>query len=133
MEDKRNHIDFELVDNEVRYDKCVNNPTFISRLIINENLVGVEKTKAKLKLDNPVFLGMTILDLSKLHMYKFYYDVSKKKYNENIKLIYTDTDSYVVQTMTDDVCKGFNEIKQHMDLATIHLNIRALTKLMQRS
>ena len=116
MEDKRNHMDFELVDNEVRYEKCVNNPTFKNRFVINENLVGVEKTKAKLKLDKPIFLGMTILDLSKLHMYQFYYDVLKK-YNENIKLIYTDTDSYVIQTMTGDVYKDFNEIKQHMDFS----------------
>ena len=117
MEDKRNHMDFELVDNEVRYEKCVNNPTFKNRFIINENLVGVEKTKAKLKLDKPIFLGMSILDLSKLHMYQFYYDVLKKKYNENIKLVYTDTDSYVIQTMTDDVYKDFNDIRQHMDFS----------------
>ena len=95
--------------------------------------MGVEKTKAKLKLDKPIFLGMSILDLSKLHMYQFYYDVLKKKYNENIKLVYTDTDSYVIQTMTDDVYKDFNEIKQHMDFSDYHLNIRALTKLIKRS
>ena len=117
MEDKRNHMDFELVDNEFRYEKCVNNPTFKNRFILNENLVGVEETKAKLKLDKPIFLGMTILDLSKFHMYQFYYDVLKKKYNENIKLVYTDTDSYVIQTMTDDVYKDFNDIKQHMDFS----------------
>ena len=45
-------------------------------------------------------------------MYQFYYGVLKKKYNENIKLIYTDTDSYVIQTMTGDVYKDFNEIKR---------------------
>ena len=82
-----------------------------------KNLVGVEKTKAQLKLDKPIFLGMSILDSSKLHMCQLYYDVLKKKYNENIKLKYTDTDSYVVQTMTDDVYKDFNEIKQHMDFS----------------
>ena len=78
MEDKRNHMDFELVNTEVRHEKCVNNPTFKNRFIIKENLVGVERTKAKLKLDKPVFLGMSILDLSKLHMWQFYYDVLKK-------------------------------------------------------
>ena len=117
MEDKRKHMDFELVDNDVRYEKCVNNPTFKNRFIINENLVGVEKTKSVLKLDKPIFLGMTILDLSKLHMYEFYYGVLKKKYNENIKLIYTDTDSYVIQTFTDDIYKDFQGIKQHMDFS----------------
>ena len=71
----------------------MDNPTFNYRFIISENLVGVGKTKAKLKLDKPTVLGMTILDLSKLHMYQFYYDVLKKKYNEHIKLAYTDTDS----------------------------------------
>ena len=115
MEDKRNHMDFELVDNEDRYEKCVNNPTFKSRFIINENLVGLEKAKAKLKRDKPIFLGMTTLDLSKLHMYQFYYDVLKTKYNENIKLIYTDTDSSAIQTMTDDVYKEFKELSQYMD------------------
>ena len=84
---------------------------------MNENLVGGEKTKSVLKIDKPIFLGMTILNLSKLHMYEFYYGVLKKKYNENIKLIYTDTDSYVIQTMTDDVYKDFQGIKQHMDFS----------------
>ena len=46
MEDKRKHMDFELVDNDVR---LVNNPTFKNRLIINENLVGVEKNKVGLE------------------------------------------------------------------------------------
>ena len=85
--------------------------------IINENLVGVEKTKAKLKLDKPIFLGMTILDISKLHMYQFYYDVLKKKYNENITLVYTDTDSYVIQTFTEDIYKDFKELNQYMDFS----------------
>ena len=53
--------------------------------------MGVEKTKGVLKLDKHIFLGMSILDLSKIHMYSFYYDVLKKKYGDNVKLIYTDT------------------------------------------
>ena len=121
MEDKRNHMDFELVDKEDRYEKCVNNPTFKSRFIMNENLVGFEKTKAKLKLDKPIFLGKTILDLSKLHMYQFYYDVLKKKYNDNIKLVYADTDSYVIQTQTEDIYKDFKGLREHMDFSDYHV------------
>ena len=48
-------------DNEEGYEKCVNIPTFKNRFRINENLVGVEKTKAKQELDKPVFLAMTFL------------------------------------------------------------------------
>ena len=79
MENVRNHINFELVDTPERYQKCVNNPTFKHRHIINENLVGVEKLKETVKLNKPIYVGMSILDLSKLHMYSFYYDVLKEK------------------------------------------------------
>ena len=95
MEDKRKHLDFEIVSDERRCMKCVNNPSFKHSHIINENLVGVEKQKPKLKLDKPVFIGMSILDLSKQHMYKLYYDVMKPKYRDNIRMVYTDTDSFV--------------------------------------
>ena len=53
MEDTRNHIDFELVDTP---ERCVNNPNFKYRHIINENLVGVEKTKSVVKLDKPIYV-----------------------------------------------------------------------------
>ena len=103
MENVRNHIDFELVSTQERVQKCINNPNYKGCHIINDELAGVEKTKTVLKLDKPIYLGMSILDLSKVHMYSFYYDVLKEKYKDNIKLIYTDTDSYVFQTFTDDL------------------------------
>ena len=71
MEDKRKHLDFEIVSDETRFMKCVNNALFKHSHIVSENLVGVEKQKAKLKLDKPIFIGMCVLDLSKQHMYKF--------------------------------------------------------------
>ena len=82
MEDKRKHLDFEIVSDETRLMKCINNPSFQTSHIINENLVGVEKRKPTLKLDKPIFIGMSILDLSKQPMYKFYYDVMKPKYGK---------------------------------------------------
>ena len=106
MEDKRRHLDFELVSDEKRLMECVNNPSFQHSHITNENLVGVEKQKSKLKLDKPIFIGMSILDLSKQHMYRCFYDVMKPKYGENIKLVYTDTDSFVFHTKTDDIYQG---------------------------
>ena len=51
MEDKRKHLDFEIVSDERRFMKCVNNPSFKRSHIINEDLVGLEKQKPKLKLD----------------------------------------------------------------------------------
>ena len=117
MENVREHINFELVDTQERYAKCVNNPTFKHRHIINENLVGVEKLKEKVKRNKPIYVGMSILDLSKLHMYSFYYDVLKEKYNENVRLIYTDTDSFVIHTKTKDIYDDFKEINDQMDFS----------------
>ena len=57
----------------------------------------------KMKLDKPIYLGMSILDLSKVHMYSFYYDVLKAKYKDDVRLIYTDTDSHVIETFTEDI------------------------------
>ena len=134
MENVRNHIDFELVSTQERMQKCINNPNYKNCHVINEELVGVEKIKTVLKLNKPIYLGVSILDLSKVHMYSFYYDVLKAKYQENIKLIYTGTDSYVLQTFTEDIYEdwlnggchsnthqskidGWKEMKEHMDFS----------------
>ena len=117
MEDKRKHLDCEVVSDETRYMKRVSNPNFKHSHIINENLVGVEKQKTKLKLDKPIFIGMSILDLSKQHMYKFYYDVMKPKYGDNIKMVYTDTDSFVFHTKTNDIYEDLNTIKKELDFS----------------
>ena len=117
MEDKRKHLDFEIVSDEKRFMKCVNNPSFKHSHIINENLVGVEKQKPKLKLDKPIFIGMSILDLSKQHMYRFYFDVIKPKYGDNIRMVYTDTDSFVFHTKTDDIYADLKDINDEMDFS----------------
>ena len=132
MEDKRKHLDFEIVSDERRFMKCVNNPSFKRSHIINEDLVGVEKQKPKLKLDKPIFIGMSILDLSKQHMYKFYYDVMKPKYGENIRMVYTDTDSFVFHTKTDDIYQDLQEINDEMDFSGYEKTKNALMQLTRR-
>ena len=132
MEDKRKHLDFEIVSDERRFMKCVNNPSFKHSHIINENLVGVEKRKPKLKLDKPIFIGMSILDLSKQHMYKFYYDVMKPKYGDNIRMVYTDTDSFVFHTRTDDIYQDLQEINDEMDFSGYDKTINVMMQLIRR-
>ena len=98
MEDVRKHTEFDLISTPERFQKCVNSPTYKARHIINENLVGVEKEKAVVELNKPIYMGLSILDYSKVHMYSFYYDVLNPKYQDDIKLIYTDTDSFVISS-----------------------------------
>ena len=122
MENVREHVDFELVDNITRLEKCLNSPTYKHRHIINDELIGIEKTKAVVKLNKPIYIGMAILDLSKLHMYQFYYDVLKTKYEDKIKMVYTDTDSYVLYVETEDLYDDFKELNEYMDFSDYDKN-----------
>jgi hypothetical protein len=117
MENVRNHCDFELVNSIERLEKCLNSPTLKHSHIINENLVGIEKIKAVVNLNKPIYIGMSILDLSKLKMYGFYYDVMKPKYGDNISMAYTDTDSFVLHTKTDDIFDDLKGLNNYMDFS----------------
>ena len=68
-----------------------------------------------MKLNVPIYIGVCILELSKLHMYQYYYDVMKK-YDDKIKLLYTDTDSFIFHIETD-LYKDLGDMKEHMDFS----------------
>ena len=53
-------------------------------------------------MNKPVYLGMSVLDISKTLMYKFWYDSIKPKYEDRAKLCYTDTDSLIINIITED-------------------------------
>ena len=65
--------------------------------------------KSKLVLSKPVYTGMTILENSKILMYEFFYNHLKARYGQKYKLIYTDTDSLILDIRTDDLCKDMQE------------------------
>ena len=58
--------------------------------------------KTKVKMNKPIYLGMSILDISKTLMYEFWYDYFKPKYGDKAKLCYTDTDSFIIHIITED-------------------------------
>ena len=53
----------------------------------------------------PIYLGLSILDIGKTLMYKFWYDYIRPKYEDRTKLCYADTDSFVIYTETEDFYK----------------------------
>ena len=100
MENVREHGDYELVNTPERFQKPVNKPLFKHRYIINEDLAMVEKDKQTVELNKPIFMGMSMLDCSKIHTYSFYYDVLKSKYDDKFKLVNTDTNSFEINVET---------------------------------
>ena len=107
MENLCKRVDVRLVTNEKKLDKLTSKPTFVSSKIFNENLMAVHKVKETLTLNRPAYVGMCILDLSKMLMYNFHYNYIKKKYNNRARLLFTDTDSLTYEIEDEDVYKDF--------------------------
>ena len=103
MENVRGHIEMELVHTEERFMKLTAKPTFHRFHIFNEDLSAVRMLKTTIKLNKPIYVGFSILDLSKTLMYEFHYDYIRHKYGGKAQLCFTDTDSLMYDINTPDV------------------------------
>lgn len=104
MENLRSRVDIRLKSswfgtNGAR--KSIADPKYKRRIIFDENLVAIEMNKTQLLMNKPIAVGMAILDISKCLMYQFHYEHIKRKYGNDVLLIYTDTDSLVYKIKTD--------------------------------
>ena len=61
--------------------------------------------RTKVKMNKPIYLGLSILEISKILMYEFWYDYMKPKYGDNVKLCYMDTNSFIMNIKTEDFYK----------------------------
>ena len=107
MENLRKRVDIRLVTSKHKLLKLASKPTFVSSKIFNDNMVAVHKIKETLTLNKPAYVGMVILDLSKTLMYDFHYKYIKKKYGDNSRLLFTDTDSLTYEIQAEDVYQDF--------------------------
>lgn len=73
-------------------------PNFKKCTVFDEDLAAIELQKSHIKMTKPVIVGMCALDISKILMYKLFYNYLKPKYGENIRLAYTDTDSFILDS-----------------------------------
>ena len=115
MENLHKRVDIRLVTNEKKLDKLTAKPTYVSSKIFNENLTVVHKVKETLTLNRPAYVGMCILDLSKMLMYDIHYNYIKKKYNSRARLLLTDTDSLTYEIEAEDIYKDFWNDKDMFD------------------
>ena len=120
MEDVRRRINIKLITEPAVFKKHTAKVTYKrSEVFVNDEekqdyFVGVELMRTSVKLDKPIYTGFTVLELSKLHMYDFHYNVMMKKYGpEKVKLLFTDTDSLTYQVYTEDL---YQDMKQDQHL-----------------
>ena len=96
------------------YDRCT---------IFDVNLIAVHMKKTNLYFNKPVYLGMSILDLSKSLMYDFHYNYIKTKYGDKAKSLFTDTDSLAYKITTKDFYKDINlDIEKRFDTSDYPTN-----------
>ena len=72
MENLRKRIRVKLVNNVKDYVKCISKPSFVSQKIFSKNFVAIHEIKPVLTLNKPIYIGFSILDLSKYFMYEFH-------------------------------------------------------------
>ena len=116
MENVRKHRNIKLVATNKRINQLVSEPNYHTTKWFSENLVATEMKKTKVKINKPIYLGFSILDLSKIIMYEFWYDCMKPKYADNVKLWYMDTDSFIMHIKTKDFYKDVaDEVEKRFD------------------
>ena len=95
MENVRNHRDIKLVTDK-RRKRLVSEPNYHSHKRFSDHLMAIEMKKTRIKMTKPLYLGMSLLDISKTLMYKFWYDYINPKYGDKANLCYTDTVSFIL-------------------------------------
>ena len=107
MENLRKRVDVKLVHSYEgdKLRRLIANPAFARANIFDNDLAAIQVHKSNLVLNRPVYVGMNILDLSKHLIYDFCYNQLKAQYGQSCQLLYTDTDSLLLEIETEDVYK----------------------------
>ena len=123
LENVRKHRDIKLVTTDKRRNQLVSEPNYYAIKCFSEILVGIEMKKTKIKKNKPIYLGLSILEISKILMYELWYDYMKPKYGDNVKLCYMDTDSFIMYTKTEDFYKDVaNDVEKRFDTSNYEVD-----------
>ncbi|XP_043269138.1 uncharacterized protein [Venturia canescens] len=115
MEDVRSHVQVKLLTEwagRFGAEAMIAKPNFHSRSIFAENLIAVELRNLQVKFNKPIYVGMSILDISKTCLYEFHHEFMSPIYQNKCKILYTDTDSLIYHIECDDV---YNDMKNNLN------------------
>ena len=123
MENIRKHRDIKLVLTDKKRSRLVSEPNYHTINLISEDLSIIEMKKTKVKMNKPIYLGLSILEISKTLMYKFWYDCMKPKYANNVKLCYMDTDSFIMNIKTNNFYNDVsNDVENRFDTSNYEVS-----------
>ena len=115
MENLRKRINVRLVNNEKDILRYRSKPTHITHKIFDKNFAAIHEIKSILTLKKPIYVGFTVVELSKWLVYDFYYNVIKKHFDA--ELVFTDTDSLTYQIKSENVSEKFFKHKHFFEFS----------------
>ena len=122
-ENVRNHRDIKLVIPDKRRKRLVLKPNSHLYKRFSDHLMAIEMKKTRVKMAKPLYLGMSILDVSKILMHEFWYDYTNPKYGDRAKLCYTDTRGFVIHIKTEDFFEDIsNDLEKWFDTSIYNEN-----------
>ena len=123
MENVRNHRYIKLLILDKRRKRLVSEPNYHSLKSFSEHSMTIETKKIRVNVTKPLYLGMSMLDISKILMYEFQYDYINPKYGDRAKLCYTDTDSFIIYIKTEDFFEDIsNDVERWFDTSNYDEN-----------
>ena len=123
MENIRKHRDIKLVTTDKKRSKLVSEPSYYTINLIFEDLSIIEMKKTKVRMNKSIYLGLSILEISKTLMYEFWYDYMKPKYNNDVKLCYMDTDSFIMKIKTNHFYEDIaSDVENRFDTSNYEVN-----------
>ena len=123
MENIRKDRDIKLVTTDKKRSNFVSEPNYHTINLISEDLPIIEMKKTKVKMNKPICLGLSILEICKILMYEIWYDYMKPKYVNDVKLCYMDTDSFIMNIKTNDFYEDIaNHVENRFDTSNYEVN-----------
>ena len=123
MENIRKHKDIKLVTTDKKRSKLASEPNYHTSNLISGDLSIIEMKKTKVKMSKSIYLGLSIMEISKILMYKFWYDFMKPKYDNDVKLCYMDRDSFIMNIKTNDFYEDIaNDVENRFDTSNYEVN-----------
>ena len=121
-ENVKKRINVKLINNSKDYLRCVSKPNFMSQKIFGKTFVAIHQIKPVLTLNKPIYVGFTVLELSKLFMCKFHHEYVCNKFDA--KLLFTDTDSLVYEIKDKDVYEECFKDRELFDFSKYPKNLK---------
>lgn len=129
IENQRRQKDIKIAGTKEQAMKFLSSPMTTGYSLVNNRMMIFEMIKRKIEINRPIQIGVSILEYSKYIMYDYYFSVLKKAFGPRIRLLYTDTDSYVVELLSKDILIDLKSISSTLDTSNFPKSNHILSEL----